>query len=62
MITVTKYKKKGKLAYVECVCDSDTDISNLPKESVNWTAGSTAFVINSGKVLMKNSNNEWGEI
>lgn len=63
MITVTKYERKGgKLAYVECVCDKDADISQLPKNSEKWIAGSTAFVIGSSKVLMKNSDNEWGEI
>lgn len=63
MITVNKYEKKGvDTAYVECVCDTDTDIAQLPKASANWIAGSTAFVISSGKVLMRNSSNEWREI
>lgn len=63
MVTITKYERKtNKLAYVECVCDSETDIAELAKKSQKWIAGSNAFVIESGAVYMRNSNNEWREI
>lgn len=63
MVTVTKYEEKGgETAFVECVLDTEADISELKTMSENWLAGSTAFVIKTGKALMKNSSNEWGEI
>lgn len=63
MVTITKYARKGgKTALVECVLDTEADLSELKELSGNWIAGSTAFVIKTGKVLMKNSKNEWGEI
>ena len=39
----------------EYVCDTDADIENLPKSY----PGSTAMVVESGKIYMVNASGEW---
>lgn len=41
--------------YEEYICDTDADIENLPKSCV----GSTAMVVESGKIYMVNASGEW---
>lgn len=61
-----KLKEKKKFSYTdnlhtEYVCyeeyirDTDADIDNLPKSD----AGSTAMVVESGKIFMVNASGEW---
>lgn len=42
--------------YVEFVCDTENDISNLPEDC---SPGSIAFVIEGAKVYMFNNSKEW---
>lgn len=39
----------------ELICDTDADVENLPK----CCAGSTAIVVESGKIFMVNASGEW---
>lgn len=39
----------------EFICDTDADFANLPKSCT----GSTAVSIESGKVMVVNTNGEW---
>lgn len=60
MVTVTKYEAKTEnMVLVECVCDVEADVVDIQKMSGEWIAGSTAFVIETGTVYMRNSSNEW---
>lgn len=60
MVTVTKYEAKTESsALVECVCDVETDVTTLPRLSGKWLAGSTAFVVETGAVYVRNSDNVW---
>ena len=53
-----KLKVQGSNAYSGCkeyICDTDADVKNLPK----CCAGSTALVVESGKIYMVNASGEW---
>lgn len=41
---------------IECVCDTIDDITSLPQ---NAEMGSTALIIESKEVYMKNGSGEW---
>jgi hypothetical protein len=51
----------GRATYnaLEYVCDSDSDIMNLPTDI---PMGSTAFVISTHKLFMLNGDKEWVEV
>lgn len=60
-MAITEIKTRGtpNSEYHEYTCDFDSDVANLP---TNCCAGSSAFVIESGKLFMINSLGEWREI
>lgn len=41
--------------YEEYICDTEADIADLPKSCV----GSTALVVESGRIYMVNASGEW---
>ena len=56
-------KSKGTIPNIpeyQFIADSDSDIAELPNENV--PVGSTCYVIDSGKILISNSNCEWKEM
>ena len=58
MITIGANGNKTAYGIKHYNLDTDEDLQNLPKTA---TAGSTAFVINSSKHYMLNSQKEWVE-
>lgn len=50
--TYCPYNKGRKKEYI---CDTDEDIAKLPK----CCTGSTAMVVESGKIFMVNASGEW---
>lgn len=54
-------KQNGRPAYnlMEYVIDTEDDIKSLPKEVA---MGSTAFIIDTGDVVMLNGKKEWVKI
>lgn len=59
-IVITSNSGKKHYALAHYVCDSNSDIQDLPIEQV-WV-GSTAFIISTGETYMFNSEKEWVKI
>lgn len=56
MIMLTSSSGNIQYDINEYVCDSQEDIPNLPN---HCAMGSTAIIISTSEVYMKNSNGEW---
>ena len=56
MIMLTSSSGNIQYDINEYVCDSTEDIPNLPS---HCAMGSTAIIISTSEVYMKNSNGEW---
>jgi hypothetical protein len=55
MYSTIKHDNEVSYGINEYVCDSTDDLINLPKCSM----GSTALIITTSEVYMKNSSGEW---